>query len=224
MKTSRLTLGAALFALAFGAATTGQSQISPQGGGYLLRIKYTKGEKAKYIMKISSPMMKQPMTMTMMQSTKAVNGTSATVDYDISSPQGGMGSQKVTVDVDNRGRVLKTSAPGGDQLNNVQLPEKPIRIGETWSGDVSSKGGMAGIKMKSLYKLVGVKNMGGGQCAQIAVSMSGGNAQMKIDGSGTIYLRMKDGSIETTSLATNVTMNRDGKPMKVAQSITISRG
>lgn len=202
------------------------AQVTPQAGGYLLRFKYTPKQKSSYKMTITSAMMKTPMAMAMSMTTTAVRGTQADVEYTVKSSGSGTSipEQKMTATVDNRGKILKSSTPGAGQFSNLQLPEKAVKTGGTWTGSMS----MNGMTATSTYKFIGLKVIGGVPCAQIAVTVSGGMAQMKVTGSGNMFIRTSDCSLQSSKMATTVNVTPpsgqgNGKPMTIKTDISINR-
>jgi hypothetical protein len=80
------------------------------------------------------------------------------------------------------------------------------------------------MTVNSTYKLLGTKLVGGQQCAQIGVTISSTSSMGKISGTGNMYLRMNDCSMQSGDI--NLVLNMPsqgggtGKPMKFKQSIT----
>ncbi|MBL8048878.1 MAG: hypothetical protein JNJ45_09375 [Chthonomonas sp.] len=212
-------LGVAGLVLA-GAETT-QAQITKQGDAYLFRIKFTPGQTIKYLMNMNMTGTPQPMNMnmTVSQKVKSVKGTTATIEATTS----GIPGQKPmtqTMTIDNRGRATGAGAAGGSQ---VAYPEGPVKVGQTWKGQLPGMGqGMGG---DATYKLVAIKTVNGKQVAQVSLSMnlSQGTA-MKMSGTGTMYIFMSDGSLSTMSMNTNMSMKQDKQTMNMKMNMTMKRG
>lgn len=205
------------------------AQVKKTGDSYLLRMKFKVGDTAKYQMSMSGDMMPAGINVSMTSVVKKVTGNTAEVEYTTTPPAGAPGAgrpTKTTIKIDNRGKVVGGNTQMGQQFNNVQLPEKAVKIGQTWSGTAS--GGM-GMQLNTTYKLVGSKMVGGQDCAQIGVTMASTSGQMKISGNGTMYLRMGDCSLQTATV--NVVVNGTmpgqngaaGKPMNIKQKVAITR-
>lgn len=232
----RIPLSAVLaLGIVAGAASPGQAQISAQGGSYLFRMKFVPNAKASYSMNVTSPMAKQPISMSMSTLVKSVAGSTATVQYTINFPAGMMGGnqkpkpQVQDIKIDTRGRLVSPGAAGMGEIGNIQFPEKAIRVGQTWSGSATANGGpgMPPVKLTTTYKFVGLKSEGGFPVAAIAVTMKGGNAQFKTNGTGTVHLRVADGSLQSSRMnsTTTVTMsnNPNSKPMTFNSTMTMTR-
>lgn len=215
-------------ALAFGGAKPAEAQITKQGAGYLFRMKFVPNAKASYTVTASNPMSSTPIKMSMTQVVKSVNKGVATIEYKItSSSQGNVPKDPMTMQMDSRGKLVGNSRSAmGNMGNNIELPEGPIAIGQTWKGSVS---GAQGMSMTATYKFVGIKKVGNFDCAQIAVTSSGGMSQMKMNGTGTVYMRLTDGSAQSMNMSMNMTMTPPsdtkggGKPMNISTTISMVR-
>ncbi len=205
------------------------AQVKRTGDSYLLRMKFKVGDTAKYQMTMSGDMMPAGINVSMTSVVKKVAGDTADVEYTTTPPAGAPGGgkpTKTTFKIDNRGKVIGGNAQAAQQFNNVQLPEKAVKIGQTWAGNAS--GGM-GMNLKTTYKLVGTKLVGGQDCAQIGVTLASTSGQMKISGTGTMFLRMGDCSLQnaTVNVVVNGTMPGQnggaGRPMNIKQKVAIIR-
>lgn len=209
-----------LAAISLQGSELAHGQITKQGNGYLMRMKFTPGAVLKYILDISatSPQSPKPMnmTMTMTQKIKSVKNGVATVEVS-STPVNGQKVPTQTVTVDNRG---KTSGGAG---SSVSLPEGPIPIGGTWKGSLPGmQQGMAG---SALYKLLSVKNIGGKEQAEIGLSIQVSQGQgMKVTGSGKMFLYTADGSLNNMSMTMNMSMSNQGKTFNSKMTMGMRRG
>lgn len=214
--------------MVFGGAKPAEAQITKQGAGYLFRMKFVPNAKASYTVTASNPMSSNPIKMTMTQVIKSVKNGIATIEFKINSTsQGNVPRDPMTMQMDSRGRLVGNAAGGmGSMGNNIELPQGPIAIGQTWKGEVS---GAQGMKVSATYKFVGIKKIGNFDCAQVAVSSTGGMAQMKMNGTGTVYMRLADGSAQSMNMSMNMTMTPPsdtkggGKPMNMTTTITMVR-
>lgn len=209
------------------------AQVVKQGGGYLLRMKYTKGTVTKFAMTTSSVASAgiPAMNMVMPMETKvlSVSGGVGEVQYTVGPVTNNgkaMGQKQVVVTkVDARGKMLSSNGMA-QQLNNVTFPEKPVKVGGTWSGVQSSQSAMGAMKMNATYTFVGLKSVGGKACAEIKVSVDGGNQMIKTKGTGSVFLLVSDGSLHSTNLTQNMTLDsgQNGtKPMQLKMTVKITR-
>lgn len=221
-----------ILAVAASLASISTAQITKQGGGYLLRMKFAKGAKMSYSMVVSGNAsgnafsMNTPMTMTV----TSTSGTNGTLAYSVGpmkmtmngTPMNAGASQpmKSTVTMDNRGKVLGGGA-GSSPSGSITLPAQPIPVGGTWSGSTSVAGGPGGaMKVSGNYKLLGITSVNGISCARIAVTLTGSGAS-SVSGSGTIYLAVSDGSLVKNDTKMSVKTPQLPKPM--AMTMTINR-
>ncbi len=227
-----------IIAIGFGVLGTGglsNAQVTKQGTGYLMRVKYTKGQTLKYNMAVVSQMKGGPnggnMTMNMPMSMTALDVKNGITTLKVTSGPSKMMGQEMpkseqTVKVDSRGRVIG----GGTSMSSMTgaMPEKPVKIGQVWTQDVDMPMGATGsaMKMKGTYKLISVT----GNVATMSASVVGGQSGMKMTGSGTMRMRIADGSLDGGIL--NMVMDMDGpsggktkgpQTMTVKIAITIKR-
>ncbi len=219
-----------IFFFAAGLAVSGSAQITKQGSGYLLRVKYTAGKSMSYTMKASGSAQGQAFSMTtpMKMKVVSVKGKNGTLDYSVGPMSmmvngkpmnmGGSNVTKVTATIDDRGKMIKSSAgqnPGG----SITFPEKPIAVGGTWSGTTTVNAGASGpMTVSAKYKLVGIQNMNGIPAAKITLTLNGSGAS-KVTGTGTVYLAMSDGSLIRNDNKMQISMAQLPKPMQMTMSI-----
>lgn len=197
------------------------AQVTKQGNAYLLRMKFTPGQTIRHRISTSGDMMPQPMIITSaMRVTRVANGI-ATIETSTQMPaargQKAPEPIKQTVQMNNRGVIQGQQQGMG--ASTPTLPEKPVRVGESWTGSVA---GMAGLNMNARYTLAGIKNVGGRQVAEITMSMtgnmSGGGGPSRMSGQGRMNLDMRDGSMLNGTVNFNMTLpgrrGEDGKPGK----------
>lgn len=211
-------------------APTAQAQITKQGDAYLFRVKYTKGEVIRHVMTMNfdmgmgAPGGKKPAPMTSQSTQKvlSVSGDKATIEVTMGDVAGTkIPKQKITMD--SRGRP---SGGGSAQGNiSVALPEKAVKVGSTWTGDLS--GAMGGTaSANATYKLLGFKTVGGKNAANIAFTVKGNVQGMAMSGTGTVLMLTSDGSMYSTSMAMTMNMpaqQKGAKPMNMKMSMTMVR-
>ncbi len=206
------------------------AQVKKTGDSYLLRMKFKVGETTKYQMSMSGDMVPPGMSVAMSSLVKKFSADIADIEYTATPSAGvpGGGKPSVTnVRVNSRGKMVSgASSQMGQQFGNVELPEKPVKIGQSWSANIVPTPGM---NITSTYKLVGTKMVGGMECANIGVTMSSKGGQAKINGTGTILLRMSDCSLQTANINTTINASMPSqnggaaKPMVFKQKIAITR-
>lgn len=189
---------------------TADAQISKQGNAYLLRIRYTKGQTINYTITTSGG--PANMRMQARMTVRDVRNGVATVESRITMPnmrgQGGQVPEPMTstMQVNNRGQVVSGNA-GMTAAASPTLPERPVRIGESWTGNVG--GGAAGNagNLSARYTLVGVRRQGNREIAEISMTMTGamgaGGSANRMTGQGRMILLTSDGSL----LSGNVNFN-----------------
>lgn len=209
------------------------AQVSKQGAGYLFRIKWTKGQTAKYAMVTTSSGGPQAVSVKMPMSLKVLsvkNGVGE-VEYSVgpmTSNGKSMGAaQKVVAKVDPRGKIVGGSDPSQNMGGNITFPQGPIKPGGSWTGSQKVPGaGGASMTINAKYKFVGLKSVAGQSVAQIDVSMSGGGGSMQISGSGSVFLRVSDGSLQSTNLNQKFTFGSaqgNQKPMTMQMTVSMKR-
>jgi hypothetical protein len=236
LRNTFLGLGAvALLASPLALTSPANAQVTQQGAGYLMRIKWEKNKSYAFNLNIAvnmggpnaKPMqMKSPMSMKV---ASVANGV-ATLDVTITPPAAG--SQPATprksqVKVDNRGRTV-----GGDQNMSllIGLPEGPVRVGGTWKDSFNARNQMnAPMKVTASYTLKAIKTVGGRRVAEISTSNTGSGSGMSSSGSGTYTVDLADGMLVSGNIRQTVTMvtqtGQGGAPQRntIPTTITISR-
>ncbi len=197
------------------------AQIVQQKGGYLINVKYTKGE-----------VLRQDMGMRLVGDTRRPS-TSQVVTKCLGVDKNGLASLEVTVPsvgktpavkkqikVDRHGKPLGATIEG--YSGTFVWPESPIKMGKPWIGDMSmaapTKGGMS---MKSTYKLVGIKTINGVKVAVIT-SVMNVSGNYNIAGAGTLYVRFSDGQLHSAEF--NLALDKysaSGAPGKLKVVMTI---
>ncbi|MFQ3588243.1 MAG: hypothetical protein SNJ74_04850 [Fimbriimonadaceae bacterium] len=236
----RITLARCLpVALAFTAlAAPTFAQITRQGDAFLMRMRFTPNTTMSYqisttITPANAPQGKaapQGMNFPMSIRVISVNRQGvATVEYTIGPmTMGGQKSgqaQTMRAEMDNRGRLVGNSNPQLQGLSSMTLPEGPIRIGGTWTSKISAPGMPGGSGMDATYRLQRIEGQGARQVAVIQVTTTGNMGGMQVSGSGTMSIRMSDGSLESATLNQRITAPAQGKgtPMTLNSTTRMTR-
>lgn len=187
-------------------AAFGQAQIAKQGNAYLFRMKFTKGAKYAYKMNVDMTMPqgmggpgdgKANMVMSMNILVKDVKKDVATVAYSASAMKMNgkdMGHPtQMEVKQNTRGKIVSGNVDTSN-MGSVDLPEKAIKIGESWTTQTKMGVGGGSITVDAKYTFKSIKAVNGKQIAVLSVAMSSA-APMKMSGGGTVELYMADGAL-----------------------------
>lgn len=223
------TLG--ILGLIAGLATLGSAQITKQGNGYLMRMKFVKGANMSYSMVVKGGSAGQQFNMTspMKMTVASTKGTTGVLNYAVGPMKmlmngkplniGGGQVTKATVTLDNRGKVV-SGAAGSNPGGTITLPAGPIAVGGTWTGSTSVAAGAAPMTVNATYKLLGIQNVGGKSAAKISISMKGTGAT-NVSGTGIMFLSVADGSLIRNE--NNMTVSSPQMPKPMAMTMVIAR-
>ncbi len=210
---------------------TANAQIVKKGNAYLLRAKYTAGQKMSYAMSSNAaiPGMAQPMKSSspIIMQVKSVSKGVASLDVTTGpamlngKKQGDAVKQSVKVDTRNK-------AVGGlsnfEGFSSFEFPAMPVAIGGSWSGKMKINSPMGAISLNAKYTLVGLKTVNGKPMAEIRSKFSG-VMMGPITGTSVSLLLVNDGSLYSSNAKTNTEFNMggEGKPTKISATITVKR-
>lgn len=221
------------------AGASAMGQITKQGNGFLMRMKFVAGQTTNYVInsKNSVPGMSSgamDMTMPMRTTVKSVKNGVATIDAVLGPMKMGertMPEQKTSLTMNARGQVTGADA-AMQQMQSIQFPQGPVPIGGTWSNDMKMPAGpMGNMSIRSTYRIVRTVTRNGVPLLEISITgASSGNSQMKVAMTGSMFLRMSDGSLQSSTSTQNITMampsQEKGKApqtMKISATTTITR-
>lgn len=209
-------------------AALSSAQVTKSGNAYLFRMKYAQGNVLKYSVLSTIGGMSQngqPMKFTLPMIWKVVSVAKgvSTIDTTVGPVSMGgnqpmMQATKNRIQLDNRGRLV--GQPGTGQQVTPALPEKPIRVGQSWSSTAPINLPTQGeSKISATYTFKGVKVVEGKPMAELAVKTSG-----QAVGSGTMLLMMKDGTLFRSQLKMDLQMtSANGAPATYKVTAQISR-
>ncbi len=219
---NRLVL--ALAAVALSGASL--AQITKVGDAYQMRMKFAPGQKLVYSMNstTSAPGQPQPMNLDT-EFTMKVNSVKNGV-ADITYSVGPMkmngkatgGVNTVNMKMDSRGKVMG-QASGGQQPAQMVLPDKPIRVGQTWTSTSSIATMGVPMEITNTYKLNRIVQKGGRSLAEISVTISA-KGNISSNGTGTMLLDFADGSLVSATMNQTITIRQGGQ--QGGQAINIS--
>lgn len=194
-------------------------------GKYLLRIHIAPGQVLKYATVVNTGTMDLGMSMAM-KCTAAANKkfTMATTIGSLTMNGQPMPAQAadmmkkmlVTTVMTDRGVVVSnkvTGVPGmnsgGSQAASVPLPEKPVGVGDSWSG----VGEYNGQKIPTSYKVAGIKKVGGKTALVLSSTVS--NPAMKLDKPVVTVLDVSTGLPFSVEMSGTIVRGTSKQPMKM---------
>ncbi|AIE87392.1 hypothetical protein [Fimbriimonas ginsengisoli] len=194
--------------LALGAlAVSGQAQVTRVRGGYMLRVKYTKGQSIHLDssntagglgkeMAGGKLQFKMPITMNVLN----VKDGYALVQIKLGQVKSGNRivnpGQTAVVRLDDRNQPKDSETPTN---LGATLPKKPVKVGQTWSGSVPVSTGMGGGKLNATYRFAGLKMVGGKSVAVLTYTLSG-----FATGTGRITLLASDGTLNSNEMKLSI--------------------
>ena len=205
--------------LALSAAS--DAQITEKKGGYLIQIKYRKGQVIRQNISMIAAGNSKLATNTQII-TKCLdvdkNGI-ATLEVTTPTQPGKPPSVRKTK-VDRFGRPMGNTIDGFS--SNFMWPDRPLKVGESWKGDLNmAKTGQGNGMMKAKYKFVGIRSDKGTKIAVIAAYMDV-TGQYDVAGTGTINIRVADGQIHSATFNMGMSQyNEGGKPTVLKLVMTI---
>ena len=198
------------------------AQVVQKNGGYLIFIKFKKGQ-----------VLKQNLSMVAVGNSKlATNSQIVTkcLDVDkngiatlqVSTPTApGKPNSVRTVKIDRHGK------PSGNTIDgfsgNFMWPDVPIKVGHAWKGDLNmNETGQGQGILKATYKLVGIKTINKVKVAVISAYMDV-TGQYDVAGTGTINVRVSDGQLYDATFNMGLSQYNDGKAPTVLKLLMTLR-
>ncbi|MEZ0324316.1 MAG: hypothetical protein ACAH95_00275 [Fimbriimonas sp.] len=208
-----------LLALAVVSASA-HGQVTKSGDGYLLRVKYVKGQTLKYSSVnsiIGAQGGGQPMKITMPMIMKITDVTKGYAKASITTGPAMLGknpmskAQTVFIELSPTNAAKSKGAPG---IAGAQFPLKPVKVGQTWSmaAPIADTSGMTGGDIKAMYKFGGLKTVNGKSMAVVSYSLSGG-----VTGGGTLLLLAADGTLYSN--VAKITLNASAGNMRLSSEM-----
>jgi hypothetical protein len=197
-----------IFAAGALAAVT-PAQVTKSGAGYLLRVKYAPGQVIKLTSTnkmVNATTGKAVETSIILPVLLRITGVKAglaqarmVVGPATYNGQPLIPSKTVVMSLNSRNQA--TNVQGGASSVGATLPEKPIKVGQTWKALAPISTGTGGVqKVEAIYKFVGVKSVNGQGVAVVTYTISGGVGK----GSGRMTILQKDGTLWTNDLKMDV--------------------
>ena len=197
------------------------AQVVKKKDGYLIFIKYTKGQVIKQnasMVVVGNPKLStnsQIITKCLDVDKKGISTLEVTTPTAPNKPP-----NKRKVKVDRHGK------PVGNVINgfsgNFVWPDTPTKIGETWNGSFNVADSIPGQgTMKAVYKLAAIKNIGGKKVAVVSCFFDV-TGQFDVVGTGTINVRVSDGQMDTATFNVGMKQYSDnGQPNVMKLLMTI---
>lgn len=229
MKHCKLVLTLAAVALS-GASL---AQITKVGDAYQMRMKFAPGQKLVYSMQstTSAPGQPQPMNLDTEFSMKvnSVKNGVADITYSVGpmkmNGRATGGVNTATMKMDTRGKIVGQTS-GGQQPTQMVLPDKPIRVGQTWTSTNSIATMGVPMEVTNTYKLNRIVQKGGRSLAEVSVTISA-KGNISSSGKGTMLLDFADGSLVSATMNQTITVRQGGQqgaqPMNITNKTVIQR-
>ncbi len=217
MTINRLGALATLFALSTGLS---HAQIKKTGSGYLLRVKYTKGQVIKLnstnsVSGVQGRNGKFVVDLPMVIRVTATAKNSATLDLTAGPAQMGgkpvgMAPQNATLHVNNLNQAVDGEATNG---LGASYPKDPVRLGAKWKASLPINSGSGQMTLDATYTFKGVKTVGGRQLAILTMTLAGAAT-----GTGSMTLRMSDGTVNSSNMTLKMVVGTS--PLSITSTIT----
>lgn len=201
------------------------AQVTKAHGGYLFRLKLTKGERLKYVIPCVIEGMGPTPYRVQLGLSLFVEGVSsgvATVDGKVttgalSAP--GISNQKGQIQVNDRGQILQQA--GSMTGFCINFPTDPVKVGHSFVAPIpvlalNSLGASAGSS-QATFKFLGIHGSGKNRVARLKFTVAGNSAP-----GGSLLIGMNDGVIRkyfTEYYLTPPSAEPNSKPLKVTMTI-----
>lgn len=195
----------------------GGAQITAKQGAYQFRARYRKNQTLSYSFNTlvttiggKGSSAKQNITLPVVMKVLEVRGGVAKIRNEVGpwlmNGKTFRSKSNVTVFVDSLNRLVGDGPADVPQFS-APLPEKPIKVGGTWSSIVTTAGSTPQtIQVKATYKLLRVA----ANRAYVGIQYSGGGtgkSTIKTSGQGSMTLNAKDGMLESMDVMQTVTLS-----------------
>lgn len=227
---------ATLLLAAVSLTSVAPAQVAPSGEGYTIRVKYVAGQVTNYKVASKIDITGGPEGMP----APGPQSTDISVRQEVVEVKDGVSTLKVettggptetptqTFQVDEHGKVVgqPEGTPPGQNMSGFPtgLPDRALKVGETWSSETEMPGIPGGGKIKVDYTFQGLKTVEGKSVAQIDFKMSLAG-EMTMDGEGTVILDPADGQLLSTTSRNTMTIKVPGvdKSMTISISLDMKR-
>jgi len=213
------------------------AQIRKQGSAYVFRAKYVQGSTIVYDMKtIVEPLGanagagKQTLTLPILMRILEVRKPAGKNAFKIAKIRSEAGPIKLngklfkekaveTVQVDELNRLQSDAADNLPQFT-TPLPEKPLKVGQSWSSVIDPSGAVPfSMKVTASYRLKSINRT----FATVQLTLNGqgtGSSKITTRGQGTMLLRVRDGTLESMKMVQTVVT---GQAVGAKTTISVTR-
>lgn len=133
-----------------------------------------------------------------------------------------------TYKIDSLGRIESgANTINSSGMERITYPKNPIRIGQTWTSTTKVNTMSGTTNVTATLKLLGIERVGGVECYKTSINTSTTVENIKISGSGLLWIRRSDGLEEKMNM--NLTMkptsrtNSQGAFSNVKMTMTMRR-
>ena len=233
---SGIMAGGLMAAAALFAGIGANAQVTPKGGGYIFRQKFTPGEKINYAVNVSASVPGMPGAPTGGAYKMQMN-----VRMNVLSVQNGIANVKVISDgmtlngktaqkgqsallkIDSRGQTTGGGGRGGGV--SPIFPQGPVKVGDTFASESGGVTSMGGVNTKTTFRFAGLKTYQGVKVAQLTLlsNMTGGTGGIKGGTNGFMLISMADGQVVSGRTDSSMNLGQTGKGMNVTSHMKIDR-
>jgi hypothetical protein len=202
--------------LTIGLSSISVCQVQQAQGAYDFKIKFVKGKTAKFNNSVVAAAGIRVEVPIMIKVISTGNGR-ATIETTTGPGKlnGRAQQDKPVVEqtvVDAYGKPVGGKEVSGSIFGG--LPGKPVKPGQTWTGKPPLPENQLGLKsVIATYKFVGPKVVSGKKVAHITISLKG-TGESTLSGSGTVYVDMGDGLLNSSDISVALTMGSGSQPLK----------
>jgi hypothetical protein len=202
-------------------------QVTPKGGGYLLRVKTVPGMSVSYVMTVQmkvDPKAKKPSKVLAPTLVKVVSkkGDWAKLKYT-AGPVTLDGAKIMDVtSAEIEQNPIGETRGGQNQVSMVVMPKNTIRVGQSWKGRAAINGatGASPLEVDAVYTLKSISVVNRRRCAVIGITFNS-MGQMNLKGTGTVNLDMSDGWTNSSTTDVNI---KSGSMVYTAHSTFTRKG
>jgi hypothetical protein len=207
-----------------GVALTARGQISQSKSGYQFNIKYVVGKVTNYSIGVSYKINgktiseSQKLKTTVLSIKKNGNAKLKVTDPAVKRGTVSVPESSQFVELDRFGRAIDF-AQSNIFAGTFAWPDKPVKIGDKWSGDVNLTSGAGPVPVKSDFIFKGINGVGSAARAIILmnISMSG---NFKLTGQGRLIVKVKDGQFDNALINLKMQLPNSSKPTALTVNIT----
>lgn len=192
-----------------------------------LRMSFTKGAKYEYTLKTLSRTAETALpanTPIKVEVLDVVDGI-ATIAYTYGPTVVGVAKPEPAKSgigkIDRRGRIVEGNAIELQSVLPMELPEKPLKVGDTWEATEDMNLFVGSTSVRTVYKLESIKVENGRTMATIRFTMQG-RGSLDVRGAGSVRIRTRDGFLAHTYSALNASTLVGQREVKVTAETEVT--